>query len=129
MVRRSHGRKRYGGSNHNPMVDDGKAHHRPGTVSPAPAVVDQVMSGGRRRSHRRHHSKRHDGMCRQCHHKPQHRHHECSDCHHKRRGGSMLGTALLPFGLFGLQKYFQKSRVNPLKKLGRSAKRTVKRIF
>ena len=49
--------------------------------------------------------------------------------HSKRRGGSMLATAALPFGLFGLQKYFQKSRVNPLRRMGRSARRTVKRVF
>ena len=64
------------------------------------------MKGGRRhrRSHRRSHGRKH-------------------------RGGSMLATAALPFGLFGLQKYFQKSRVNPFRRIGRSAKRTVKRVF
>ena len=62
------------------------------------------MKGGRRRSHRRSHGRKH-------------------------RGGSMLATAALPFGLFGLQKFFQKSRVNPLRRMGRSARRTVKRVF
>jgi len=57
------------------------------------------VGGGRRRSRRRH------------------------------RGGSMLATAALPFGLFGLQKFFQKSRVNPLRRMGRSARRTIKRVF
>lgn len=57
------------------------------------------------------------------------RKHKRSRRHSKRRGGSMLATAALPFGLFGLQKYFQKSRVNPLRRMGRSARRTVKRVF
>jgi hypothetical protein len=57
------------------------------------------------------------------------KHRERSHRHKKRRGGSMLATAALPFGLFGLQKYFQKSRVNPLRRMGRSARRTVKRVF
>jgi hypothetical protein len=61
------------------------------------------LVGGRRRSHRR--------------------------SHRKHRGGSMLETALVPFGLFGLQKYFSKSRSNPLKRMGRSARRTIKRVF
>jgi hypothetical protein len=51
--------------------------------------------------------------------------------HKKYRGGSMLATALLPFGLFGLQKFFQKSRKTQrtIKRVGRSAQRTVKRIL
>ena len=57
------------------------------------------------------------------HHRTHHRR------HHKRRGGSMLATAAVPFGLFGIQKYFQRSRVNPLKRVSRSARRTIKRVF
>jgi len=78
------------------------------------------MKGGRRRRHI-HSSK--------CSHARKHIH--SSKCSHRRkhRGGSMLATAALPFGLFGLQKFFQKSRVNPLRRIGRSARRTVKRVF
>jgi hypothetical protein len=50
-----------------------------------------------------------------------HRHHKKSRKTRKGRkhGGGVLSTALLPFGLFGLQKYFQGSR---------STKRNVKKF-
>jgi hypothetical protein len=111
---RSRSHKRGGaGSASVDATSDGKGVGRETTVHDAPATTDQLMSGGRK-SRRRHHK--------------------------KHRGGSMLATAVLPFGLFGLQKYFQKSRTNPLRRsarrlgrsarrLGRSAKRTVKRVF
>ena len=116
---RHHHHKRGGSANPNPNVDltsDDKPHVRENTVAPATEVVDQQMSGGRKSRRRRHHNRK------------------------SHRGGNMLATAVLPFGLFGLQKYFQKSRTNPIrrsarrigrsaKRLGRSARRTVKRIF
>ena len=115
--------KRGGSSNPNPNVvltGDNKPEVLARTVAPASEATDQKMSGGR--SRRRHNKRK---------------------SHHRRkshRGGNMLATAVLPFGLFGLQKYFQKSRTNPIrrsarrigrsaKRLGRSARRTVKRIF
>ena len=115
---RSRSHKRGGaGSASVDATSDGKGVGRETTVHDAPATTDQLMSGGRK-SRRRHHR----------------RHHK------KHRGGNMLATAVLPFGLFGLQKYFQKSRTNPIRRsarrlgrsarrLGRSAKRTVKRVF
>lgn len=53
----------------------------------------------------------------------------------KHKGGSALTTALLPFGLFGLHKFFQRSRKTQrqVKRIGRSVKRTatktVKRVL
>lgn len=81
-----------------------RKHHRGGAaLSPAP-ISENTLTGGRKHRRSRHHKRSH-------------------------RGGSMLATAALPFGLFGLQKFFQKSRVNPLRRMGRSARRTVKRVF
>lgn len=46
-------------------------------------------------------------------------------------GGGLLSTALLPFSLFGIQKLFQKSRTakNDVNRVGKYAKRTIKRIL
>jgi len=74
----------------------------------------RLLTGGRRRSHRRSHKR--------SSHKRSHR-------NRKHRGGSMLETALVPFNLFALQKYFQKSRTNPVSRMMRTAKKTVKRVL
>jgi len=81
-------------------MDDGKGAGRSGTVQPASEQVESKMHGGRR-SRRRHHKRK------------------------SHRGGNMFATAVLPFGLFGLQKYFQKTRGG--RRAHRSSKRTVKR--
>jgi hypothetical protein len=79
-----------------------------------PAASGSAQSGGRRR-HR--HSKK------------------CGHSYKKKtskRGGGALSTALLPFSLFGIQKLFQKSRkapTNAVKRMGKYANRTIKRIF
>ena len=105
MTRRSRSRKSYrrhrGGEG---PVDEAMMPLSPASLSDTKEVGRNTTVGGRK------------------HRKRSHR-------HKKRRGGSMLATAALPFGLFGLQKYFQKSRVNPLRRMGRSARRTVKRVF
>jgi|LakMenEpi03Aug12_release.lakeMendotaPanAssembly.Ray.scaffolds.fasta_scaffold209346_1 hypothetical protein len=78
-------------------------------LTPAPVTESSpLLSGGRKHRRSRHHKRSHK---------------------RRHRGGNMLATAALPFGLFGLQKFFQKSRVNPLRRIGRSARRTVKRVF
>ena len=48
----------------------------------------------------------------------------------KHGGSGVLATALLPFGLFGLQKYFQRSRTakRDVKGLGTNVKRGFKSI-
>jgi hypothetical protein len=94
-----------------------RKHHRGGDLpSLSPATVDGLstshgsetqppntepvklelaqQSGGKK-----HRSRRHRGGK---------KHHRSSKRHH--RGGSMLETALVPFGLFGLQKFFQGTR-------------------
>lgn len=74
---------------------------------PVPESIEQTMTGGRK-------------------HKKTYR---------KHKGGSALTTALLPFGLFGLHKLFQRSRKTQreVKRMGRSVKRTatktVKRVL
>ena len=99
MVRRS--RKHRGGSGTQSSM-------KTVDITPAPVTESSpLLSGGRKHRRSRHHKR----------------------SHRKHRGGSMLATAALPFGLFGLQKFFQKSRVNPIRRMGRSARRTIKRVF
>jgi hypothetical protein len=76
--------------------------HAPMTAPvPVSETIEQTMVGGRkhRKSHRKH------------------------------KGGSVMATALLPFGLFGLQKFFQKSSKTQrrIKRIGRTATRTATR--
>ena len=80
---RSHKRGGSGSPINSSNMDDGKGAGRAGTVQPASEQVESKMHGGRK-SRRRHHHRR-----------------------KSHRGGNMFATAVLPFGLFGLQKYFQ----------------------
>ena len=56
--------------------------------------------------------------------------------HHKRRtqrkrrkGGSLLATAALPFGLFGLQKLFQKRRTRrQVRRVGKAIKKDLRKL-
>ena len=80
-------------------------------------------SRGRRTAHRRskHHKK---------HHK---KHHRRTKKHRKgrkgKRGGSVVGTAALPFGLLALQKFFQtrKGRKD-LKKMSKTVRKSVRKV-
>lgn len=80
-------------------------------------------SRGRRTAHRRskHHKK---------HHK---KHHRRTKKHRKgrkgKRGGSVVATAALPFGLLALQKFFQtrKGRKD-LKKMSKTVRKSVRKV-
>ena len=47
----------------------------------------------------------------------------------RRKGGSVLATAALPFGLFGLQKLFQKRRTRrQIRKVGKALKKDLSKL-
>ena len=135
MVHRRHSRKR-GGSGTGDKLDlhEGKGGFRIHGVDAAATTVPvgtsinygtgmtgtqgqpgHLQAGGRSRRRSRH--------------KRSHRHGKKSHRRSRHRGGGMLEAALVPFGLFGLQKYFQKSRTNPVSRMARSARKTMKRVF
>ena len=78
--------------------------------------LDNQMGGRKTRKHHRHTKK--------C------RHMKKSRKTRKYGGNGVISTALLPFGLFGLQKYFQRNRTakSGVKGLGNKVKRGFKGI-
>lgn len=56
--------------------------------------------------------------------------HRCKSKKGRRRGGGMLATAAVPFGLFGLQKYFRGSRSTRkgVRRFSKSVGRTLRRF-
>ena len=85
------------------------------------------IKGGSRTHKRRavHHKRR-------THHKRRATHHKCKKCktrRKRRKGGSVLATAALPFGLFGLQKLFQKGRTRrQVRKVGKILKKDLRKL-
>ena len=118
------------------MTDNGKgASHA--------TTSDQSGAGRRRRGtrSRKHHKKsakkHHKKSAKKHHKKSAKKHHKKSaKKHHKksgkkhraRRGGSMVSTAALPFGLLAIQKFFQtrKGRKD-LKRMNKSVRKTARR--
>jgi len=118
------------------MTDNGKgASHA--------TTSDQSGAGRRRRGtrSRKHHKKsakkHHKKSAKKHHKKSAKKHHKKSGKkHHKksgkkhraRRGGSMVSTAALPFGLLAIQKFFQtrKGRKD-LKRMNKSVRKTARR--
>jgi hypothetical protein len=88
------------------------------------------IKGGSRTHKRRamHHKRRTHHKRRATHHK--HRTHHKRRTHRKRRkGGSVLATAALPFGLFGLQKLFQKGRTRrQVRRVGKVLKKDLRKL-
>ena len=114
------------------MTDNGKgASHA--------TTSDQSGAGRRRRGtrSRKHHkksAKKHHKKSAKKHHKKSgkkhhKKHHKKSGKKHRaRRGGSMVSTAALPFGLLAIQKFFQtrKGRKD-LKRMNKSVRKTARR--
>ena len=104
-------------------------------------TTSHSQTGGRRRrgtrsrkhhkkSARKHHKKtarKHHKKSGKKHHK---KHHKRSARRHRaRRGGSVVATAALPFGLLAVQKFFQtrKGRKD-LKRMSKSVRKTARRV-
>ena len=118
------------------MTDNGKgASHA--------TTSDQSGAGRRRRgtrsrkhykkSAKKHHKKsakkHHKKSAKKHHKKSGKKHHKKSGKKHRaRRGGSMVSTAALPFGLLAIQKFFQtrKGRKD-LKRMNKSVRKTARR--
>ena len=110
------------------MTDNGKgASHA--------TTSDQSGAGRRRRGtrSRKHHKKsakkHHKKSAKKHHKKSGKKHHKKSGKKHRaRRGGSMVSTAALPFGLLAIQKFFQtrKGRKD-LKRMNKSVRKTARR--
>ena len=83
-------------------------------------------SRGRRTAHRR--SKAHKKHGKK-HHTKKHRKGRKGKGRKGKRGGSVVGTAALPFGLLALQKFFQtrKGRKD-LKKMSKTVRRSVRKV-
>ena len=87
-------------------------------------MTTMKIKGGRRTHHKRRATKN------------KRRHHCTKNCRHKRRtqhkrrkGGSILATAALPFGLFGLQKLFQKGRTRrQVRRVGKALKKDIRKL-
>ena len=88
------------------------------TDSAGKMTLDLEKQSGGRKSRRKH---RHTKKC---------RHVKKTRKTRKRGGSGALSTAVLPFGLFGLQKYFQRSRTakKGVKGLGKKVKSGFKGI-
>lgn len=87
------------------------------------------QTGGRR--HRGTRSRKHNMKSARKHHKKSARKHNKKSARkpRARRGGSVVATAALPFGLLAVQKFFQtrKGRKD-LKKMSKSVRKTARRI-
>ena len=118
----------------NDILDDGK-HGRKPKMSDSHSTG---QAGGKRRRGRKSRGRKSRGRRtahrRSKHHKKHHKkHHRRTKKHRKgrkgKRGGSVVGTAALPFGLLALQKFFQtrKGRKD-LKKMSKTVRKSVRKV-
>ena len=110
----------------------------PDTKGGRPSTTTTTQSGGKRRTKTAKKSKakkskgkksktmkKKSKKCKKCAPRP---------CHcRRRRGGGVLATAALPFGIFGLQKFFQTRRgrkdlKSASKTIGKTSKRAIKSV-
>lgn len=108
-----HPHKKHGGKSRSHKKPHKKHHHK----------KSHKKHAGQKKHDKRH--GKHAGQKKSCGHRGKH----AGQKKHKKKGGSVVATAALPFGLLALQKFFQtrKGRKD-LKKASKSVRKTARKV-